>query len=109
MATSDVIELAASWAVTTTATFLVVLVDERRLPREALARAWPPASRDAAIVGFGPLALVVHFAKTRGHMRSGRGVLGLAAGLALGLVATAVVLVASALVLEGVALALGLP
>ncbi len=45
--------------------FAVVLWDERRLPKEQLERAWPPVSRTLAVVAFGPLALPVHFWRTR--------------------------------------------
>lgn len=87
MAASETIELVVSWATSTALTFAVVLFDERGLDGERLARAWPPSSRDAAIVMFGPLALPLHFARTRGELGSARGlvrvVIGLAAGLAL--------------------------
>jgi hypothetical protein len=88
----EVVELLVSWVVTTALTFVVVIWDERHLTGERLARAWPPTSRDAAIVAFGVLALPFHFARTRGHLGSALGVLGCVAGVALG--AVAVVLVA---------------
>jgi hypothetical protein len=55
-----------------------VRVDERRLDGARLARAWPPVSRDAAMVtiwmlGFQPLALLafylVHFGRSRWSAR----------------------------------------
>lgn len=101
--------LVLSWAITRALTFAVVIVDERRMSPERLERAWPPASRDAAIMAFGPLALPVHFMKTRGHLRSARGVLGLLLGLVMGLLAVVLVAVVSGLVLELVARIAGLP
>ena len=107
---SEVVELVLSWVVTNALTFLVVIVDERKILREdALERAWPPSSRDAAIVAFGILALPVHFIKTRGHFRSLRGLLGFPLGLVLGVTAVIAVGLGSWLVLEGVALVFGLP
>lgn len=105
----EVIALALSWLVTTALTFLVVIVDERRLSEEELERAWPPSSRDAAIVAFGPLALLAHFVRTRGHLKSARGIVGFPLGLLMGLVAIALVAFGSTLVLEAVALLLDLP
>jgi hypothetical protein len=72
-------------------------------------RAWPPQSRDAAIVAFGVFSLLVHFIKTRGHLRSLRGVLGVPLGFAMGVLAILLVALASGLVLEGLARVLGLP
>jgi len=106
---SEIIELVLSWIVTNALTFLVVIVDERRMSEEKLERAWPPPSRDAAIVAFGVLALPVHFIKTRGHFRSGRGALGLVVGLLMGVVAVVVVALVSGLLLEGLFRVLGLP
>lgn len=103
----EIVEIATSWLVTTTLTFALVIADERRLRADRLARAWPPQSRDAAIIAFGPLALIVHFAKTRGRLRSARGLAGAAVGLAMGVAALLVVLVVSGLVLEAIAYALG--
>lgn len=84
-------------------------LDERRLSEDALERAWPVSSRDAAILGFGPLAVPFHFARTRGHFRSLRGALGIPLGFLLGCVVVAVVLLVSGLVLDGIAWAFGLP
>jgi hypothetical protein len=50
--------------------YLMVRHDLRRLSPERLARAWTDASFLSAVVAFGPLALPVHFAKTR---RTGEG------------------------------------
>ncbi len=100
---TEVLELVSSFVVSTFVAFALVGFDERRLARtraELAARAWPPASKTCALVVFGPLALVVHFVRTR---RSVWGAL-------LGLSAAAVVLAASAVDLAVVDwLAPGLP
>jgi hypothetical protein len=80
----EIIVLLAFWLVTTAMMFAIVMGDERDLTAEELERAWPPASRAAAIVAFGPFALPVHFAKTRGDFKSVRGALLRFFGLALG-------------------------
>ena len=61
----EVVALFLDWVLTTAMCFVVVIWDERRLPPERLARAWPAVSRDAAIVAFSQIAVVVHFWKTR--------------------------------------------
>ncbi|HET7544623.1 MAG TPA: hypothetical protein VFK05_32360 [Polyangiaceae bacterium] len=61
--------------------YLIVRRDLHRLTGERLARAWTEASFLSAVVAFGPLALPVHYAKTR------RSLLGL--GLGVGLAALA--------------------
>jgi len=61
------------------------------MSEERLERAWPPASRDAAIIAFGPLALPFHFAKTMGHFRSIRGAVGIVGGFIVGLVVAVVI------------------
>ena len=106
---AQIIELVLSWVITNALTFLVVIIDTRRLSEERLERAWTPASRDAAIVGFGLLALPFHFAKTRGTWTSIPGLAGRVAGFLAGLVIAVVVALASGVVLMGVAWALGLP
>jgi hypothetical protein len=103
------IELVLSWAVTTTLLFVVVVTDERRLPPERLARAWPATSRDAAIVAFGILALPIHFMRTRGHFGGLRGVLGILKGLVMGVAGVAIVTLINAAVLTAFAFAAGLP
>jgi hypothetical protein len=79
--TAGVVELAqilAVWAVAIPMVFAVVLADERRLRGTALARAWPPVSRDAAVFamwmfGFHPVYVLafflVHFGRTRASAR----------------------------------------
>lgn len=106
---AQIIEWLVSWAVTTALTFVVVLADERRLSAERLARAWPIASRTLTIVYLGVLSLPFHFAKTRGHFKSARGVAGVMLGFMAGLGAAVVVTLASGLVTMGVDWVLGIP
>lgn len=106
---AQVLELVVSWVVTTTLTFVVVLVDERRLSEDRLERAWPAATRTLYLVYLGVLALPFHFAKTRGHCKSVRGVLGILGGLLLGVVAGVLVALASGFIVMGVDLVLGIP
>jgi hypothetical protein len=61
----SLLELVVSWAATTALYFAIVMLDERRLSAAQLERAWPVASRNSAIVAFGPIAILVHFVKTR--------------------------------------------
>jgi hypothetical protein len=98
----EVIELVLSWFVTNALTFLIVIADERRMKDEMLERAWPPSSRDSAIVVFGVLALPVHFMKTRGHLGSLRGLLGFPLGLVLGVVAIVVIAYVDGFLLESI-------
>ncbi|MBX3260600.1 MAG: hypothetical protein KIS78_38025 [Labilithrix sp.] len=109
MSGAQVIEIVVSWVVTNALTFAVVIVDTRRLTEERLERAWPPASRDAAIVAFGLLALPFHFAKTRGSWTTLRGVGGRVLGFVVGVLVAAVVAVASAFLIGVIAWAIGLP
>ncbi len=62
---ADVLEVALSMLLGTLGTILFVAWDERRLPPEAQARAWPMSTRLSAALAFGPLALPVHFFRTR--------------------------------------------
>jgi hypothetical protein len=67
---AEVFEILAHWAVTLPATILLIRRDERGLRGEELARAWPPSSRDGAILGLWqlglhPLAVAIHWARTR--------------------------------------------
>jgi len=73
---AEILALLVPWVVSTTLIFLLIHRDEARLPPEQLARAWPTATRRTAVVYFGPLALPVHFGRTR------RSVLGVVQGLA---------------------------
>jgi hypothetical protein len=69
----EVVIMIASAATLITLSSLVVRFDERRLGEERLERAWPPASRDNALIGLGmllsPLLTLVgvwfHFFRTR--------------------------------------------
>src|SRR4051812_38647411 len=74
---SEVLILVLSFVLNAALPYLVVRYDLKRLPEPQLARAWPEASFLAAVFAFGPLALPVHFTKTR------RSVLGLGLGLAM--------------------------
>lgn len=65
--------MVASCAILVTASVLVVKRDERRLDEERLERAWPPSSRDNALIGLallgapilGLFGVVFHFFRTR--------------------------------------------
>lgn len=77
----ELVQVIVSWCVTLPAVVLVIRADERRLRDDALERAWPPQSRDAAIFALWnldvhPLCVLIHFARTR------RSVLGTFLGLA---------------------------
>jgi len=78
--------------------YWIVHRDMRGLSAERLARAWPDASLLSAVVTFGPLALPVHFARTR------RSLVGFGLGVGLGVLALA----AQALAVAGLSAALGL-
>lgn len=106
---AEILELAVSWVITTALLFAVVIFDERRMDEATLERAWPPASRDAAIVYFGLLALPLHFARTRGDLRSARGVAWTALGLVLGVIAATAIVLVDAAVLWVLENALGMP
>jgi hypothetical protein len=106
---AQVIELLVSWIVTTALTFAVVIIDERLISDERLERAWTPASRAAAIVAFGPLALPFHFAKTRGSWSTVGGLGYRFLAFIGGFVAAVVVAIVSSLLLTAIAWALGLP
>lgn len=61
----EIVAILLDWVLTTTACFYVVIRDERALSPPLRERAWPAVSRDAAIVSFGQIAVLVHFWKTR--------------------------------------------
>ena len=105
---SEVIELLVSWTVTTALSFAVVILDERRSSEQRLERAWPPSSRNAALVAFGILAVPLHFIRTRGGFGTIHGLRDKLIGLVLGVVALTAVVIVAMLVVEGVALVLGL-
>jgi hypothetical protein len=85
---AEVAGMVISWALTTAALFAIVLFDERRMRPEHLERAWPPSSRNAALVVFGVLAIPIHFIRTRRSL----------AGVALGIGAFALCIAFSLLV-----------
>jgi hypothetical protein len=106
----NVVELALSWIVTTGLTFAIVLLDERWMAEEALERAWPPTSRDAAIVAFGPIVLLRHFIWTRGGFRTWqRFFLGIPLGFIMGVVSLLVVSLVGTVVVNVLMMALGYP
>ena len=61
----EVLVVAQSLVLNVLLPYLIVRRDLRRLSEERLARAWTDASFLSAVVVFGPLALPVHFTKTR--------------------------------------------
>ena len=91
----EILVVALSLTLNALLPYLIVRRDLRGLSAERLARAWTDASFLSAVVAFGPLALPVHFAKTRRSLRGfglgvGLGVLSLAAqALAAGLLSAA--------------------
>jgi hypothetical protein len=80
---SEVLIIALGFALNAALPYLIVKRDLERLPEDRLSRAWNEASFLSAVIVFGPLAVPVHFVKTR---RSWAGLalgLGLAAGAIL--------------------------
>ena len=104
----EVVLLVASMATLVTLMVVVVRRDERRLGEEALERAWPPTSRDSALIGLsllgspllGLFGVFWHFWRTR---RWG------VKGFALGLGFAAAILVVDVVAVTALAWALGLP
>ena len=84
---SEIASFVLQWLSGTLACFALILLDERRMSEPMLARAWPPVSRNAAIVFFGPLAVPIHFIRTRRNLK----------GALLGIVAFGSVLILSVL------------
>lgn len=106
----NVAELVLSWIVTTALTFAVIMLDERWMKAEHLERAWPPTSRDAAIIAFGPLAIPVHFLRTRGGFRSWRRFFfGIPLGLGMSVVSLLVVSLVGGVVVNLLLMLLGYP
>src|SRR5688500_18512643 len=112
----EVVILIVSCAVLVTASVLVVRWDERRLGGERLGRAWPPPSRDTALIGLallaapllGLFAVWFHFFRTRSRAlwppwRWSP------TGFGLGLAAVLAIMLANAAVVLSLAYALGLP
>lgn len=108
MAGAEVLELVSSWLVVTTLTFVVVIVDERRMTSADLELAWLPTTRNAAIALLGILALPVHFALTRGRRHGGR-VRGYGLGLMMGSLSLVAVLLVSEVILRIVFWIIGMP
>lgn len=112
----EVVLLVASCAVLVTVSVLVVKLDERRLDEERLERAWPPTSRDNALIGLallaapllGLFAVWFHFFRTRSRALwppwrwSPK-------GFFLGIAAVLLIMTANAAVVLALAYALGLP
>jgi hypothetical protein len=80
---SEILVVALSLTLNALLPYLIVRRDLRRLSGERLARAWTDASFLSAVVAFGPLALPVHFSKTR------RSLLGFGLGVGLGVLSLA--------------------
>jgi hypothetical protein len=112
----EVVVLIVSLVVLITTSSLIVRRDERRLTEEQLERAWPPSSRDNALIGLAFLGAPIlglfgvwfHFFRTRSAALwppwrwSIRGLL-------LGVAWVVAVLVANAVIVTALAAALGLP
>jgi hypothetical protein len=107
----EVVLLVASMATIVTLMSVVVRRDERRLERhdeEALERAWPPPSRDSALIGLsllgtpllGLFAVFWHFWRTRRWRPK---------GFVLGAGAAIAILVIDVVAVTALAWALGLP
>ena len=86
----ELVQIVVSWTTTLPAVAAIILRDERRLQGAMLDRAWPPASRDAAIfgawnLGVHPACVLLHFVRTRRSLRGfGQGLLWLAAVVLVG-------------------------
>ena len=72
----EFVQVVTSWVASVGAFATLVIRDERRLKKPALEHAWPPASRDAAILGvflfgaaYAVLAVLIHFWRTRRTLR----------------------------------------
>lgn len=72
--------------------FWLIRRDDRRLSPERWARGFPPATFWIAIVYFGPLAILLHYVRTRRSL----------AGLAMGIAWLAVTLAISVLIGVGI-------
>jgi hypothetical protein len=103
----ELLVLLASWALLPSLSWAALVIDERRMPSAQLARAWPPATRSLAVLWFGPLAVVLHFARTRGSFESFAALGRKALGVALGLLVAALLIALATFVLEALAALLG--
>lgn len=66
----EFVDLIASMVTSLSSVSAIIVLDERRLRGEELARAWLPVSRDAAIFGLAnvalhPVCVLLHFVRTR--------------------------------------------
>jgi hypothetical protein len=82
---AEIFVIALSFVLNAALPYAIVKRDLERLSPERLSRAWNEASFLSAVIVFGPLAIPVHFAKTR---RSWAGL-----GLGLGVTAGAILCV----------------
>lgn len=80
---ADFVDTLLAWLVAMPATWAILRWDESRLSEAELENAWPPVSRNAAVLAFGPLCLFVHFFRTRASFLLGLA-LGAAAFVAVG-------------------------
>ena len=94
----EVLVVAQSLVLNALLPYLIVRRDLRGLSGERLARAWTDASFLSAVLAFGPLALPVHFTKTRRSL----------AGFGLGVGMAALSVAAQALVTVLLSAAFGL-
>jgi len=65
----EFVQLVVSWIVGVGGAVLVIVRDERRLTAGQRERAWPVASRNAAIYAFSPFCVFIHFVRTRRDAR----------------------------------------
>ncbi|MBS2015791.1 MAG: hypothetical protein JST00_23085 [Deltaproteobacteria bacterium] len=104
----EVVVMVVSLLVLMAGSSAVVRFDERRLDEEQLERAWPPSSRDNALIGLsflgapliGLFAVWFHFFRTRRWRPK---------GFFLGLLWVVAIMAVNAIVVIGLSLALGLP
>ncbi|HKO49875.1 MAG TPA: hypothetical protein VJV79_19225 [Polyangiaceae bacterium] len=95
---SEILLVASSLILNALLPYLIVRRDLRGLSGERLARAWTHASFLSAVIAFGPLALPVHFGKTRRSLT----------GFGLGVGLSVLSLAAQALVVALLSTAFGL-
>jgi hypothetical protein len=80
----DVLDIVVPWTITTAFLFACLGYDERRLRGTFADRAWPPATRLSAVLGFGIFAMPIHCARTgRSRLRRLVGILFSIAALAI--------------------------
>jgi hypothetical protein len=94
----EILLVASSLILNALLPYLIVRRDLRGLSGERLARAWTHASFLSAVIAFGPLALPVHFSKTRRSLT----------GFGLGVGLSVLCLAAQALVVAILSAACGL-